>query len=221
MIKGIIFDFDGVLIDSEHINIAAGVRAFKEFGYELSTDDKKLIPGQHSENIVSQILELRDLSLPKEALLKRYSEIYGGVWENMVTVMPHVTETLQRLKNDGIVLGLATNNRRLRVEIFLRQTGLGNIFSAIVSGEDVVKRKPDPEIYVEAKTRLGLPDKSILAVEDGVIGFMAAKRAGLQCAVVLNQYSAGQDFSSADFVFKTLADLMDHLTEKKLLDKIS
>jgi len=221
MIKGIIFDFDGVLIDSEHINVAAATQAFKEFGYELSAEDRKLIPGQHSEDVVSQIMKARGLNLPREALLRRYSEAYGDMWEDMVTVMPHAKETLQVLIDKGVVLGLATNNYRSRVEAFLRQTELGNIFSAIVSGEDVTKRKPDPEVYIKAKSKIGLPDESILAIEDGLVGFTAATGAGLRCAIVLNQYSVGQDFSKADFVFESLADLTSHLTEKKLLDKTS
>ncbi|HEY5220928.1 MAG TPA: HAD family phosphatase [Candidatus Paceibacterota bacterium] len=220
MIKGIIFDFDGVLIDSEHINITAGIQAFKEFGYDLSNADKKLIPGQHSENVISQILKLRGLDLPKEALREQYSKAYGDMWEDAVTVMPQAKETLQRLKSGGITLGLATNNYRSRVETFLKQTELGNIFSVIVSGEDVAKRKPDPEVYVRAKIKLGLPDESILAIEDGAVGLASAKGAGLRCAIILNQYSAGQDFSNADFVFKSLAELINHLSENKLMDKI-
>jgi HAD superfamily hydrolase (TIGR01509 family) len=216
MIKGIIFDFDGVLIDSEYINIEAGTRAFRDFGYELSPADKQLIPGKHSEDVVAEILKLKGWKLQEKSIIDRYAEIYDGMWGNGVVIAPRSKEVLSILKGRGIVLALATNNSRPRVDWFLQKISGEDIFSVVISGDDVTRRKPDPEIYIKAKSSLGFSDELLLAVEDSPSGLMAAKGAGLRCAMIVNQYNLHNAFPGADQVFTSLQELPDYFSSEFL-----
>jgi len=208
MINAIIFDFDGVLADSEHINIEAGVRVFGEIGHELNGEERKYIAGKHSKDTVPYIIKSRGINIEEEVIVQRFQQLYNELWESDVLAMPAIKEALHALKKKGIVLAIATNNRKARVDIFIDRFGLDDIFSIIIGNEDITKRKPDPEVYLKAIEKLGLPSEVIIAVEDSAVGLQAAKAAGLRCAVIPNQYTIDHDFLSADFVLKSAHDLL-------------
>ena len=209
MINAIIFDFDGVLADSEHINIEVGVRVFREIGHELNDEERKYIAGKHSKDTVPYLIKLRGINIEEEVIVERYQELYNEFWGKGILAMPAIKETLHSLKKKGIVLAIATNNRKARVDIFIDRFELENLFSMVVGNEGISKRKPDPEVYLKAVEKLGLSSDVILAVEDSNVGLRAAKAAGLRCAVIPNEYTVEHDFSSADFVLKSLHDLLD------------
>lgn len=209
MIKAVIFDFDGVIADSEHVNIEGGVQAFKEIGHDLDDDDKQFIVARDSRAIVSHIMRSKGISASEDELVERYRQLYDDLWETGVRAMPAIQNTLHALEKKDLVFALATSNRRSRVESFLKQFELTGIFSIIVGGEKVAKKKPDPEVYLKTLEELGLPASVVLTVEDSSVGLRAAKAAGLRCAVIPNKHTAAHDFSSADFILKSPEELLD------------
>ncbi len=208
MIKAIIFDFDGVLADSEHVNIESGIRTFRELGYELNDEDKGFIVGKHSKDTVPHFIKIKDINVQEEQAVERYRDIFEDLWSGGVQAMPAIEKTLHILKQKNIVLALATNNRQSRVDAFLKQFKLEDVFSVIVDNKRVTRRKPDPEVYLKALEELHLPPDVVLAVEDSNVGLEAAKAAGLRCAVIPNKYTKSHDFSSANFILKTPQDLL-------------
>lgn len=202
--QNVIFDLDGVLIDSELINIKAGQIAFDDFGYELSENDLKLIPGRHSSDYVPIIIQNNSLAFIPTEVAALCHEKFHTLWEDMVTLMPQAKETLLFLREEGVRLALVTSSGQSTVLKFLSKFALENFFTAIVSADDVQLRKPNPEPYLKAIQKLNRDPVTMMVVEDTEIGVTAAKEAGLKCIAVPNRYTQHQNFSKADHVVASL-----------------
>ncbi len=206
-IKVIIFDFDGTLVDSEDANIESGSEAFNKFGYTLSAEDKAVILAKHPLDFVPEIIAKNKLELPAEELIRESTARYEDIYTRTRTLRPGAKELLEFLKAKGTVVAIATSSDRLQVDQFIKTFGFENIFSSIVSQEDVRQRKPDPEAYLLSLKRLGVRPEDALAIEDSEIGLAAAKGAGLKCTVIPSSQTKGQDFSRADYIFGSLTEV--------------
>lgn len=211
MIQVVIFDLDGVLIDSEPINIKAAEQAFAEFGYSLSTEDIALIPGRHSADYVPIIVKNNNLSLVLERVASVVHDHYYILWPQMVRLMPEAAETLTSLKKAGMILALVTSANRSTVYTFLERFGFQDLFEVLVTADDISHRKPDPEPYLKALAQLHQPADSFMVVEDTALGVAAAKAARLRCVAIPNDYTRKQDFSQADHVLTSLREVADVL----------
>jgi putative hydrolase of the HAD superfamily len=210
MIQGIIFDFDGVLVDSERANIEAAIKTFKDMGKPLSPSEIESIPGRSSMDFIPLFLKQRDIDDSGEHKKTYEKNIanYNTLWENVVTISEGLKQTLEALATQNKKLAIATTNRREIVEMFFKKSGMRDKFSIIVTSEDVKKRKPDPEVYESAIKQLQLPQQNVIAVEDTAIGLHAAKAAGIRCAVIPNEHTKNDDFSGADFILSSMLDLL-------------
>lgn len=210
MIQGIIFDFDGVLVDSERVNIEAAIKTFKDIGKSLNTREIASIPGTSSIDFIPRFLRSRGIDdlIEYKKLYEINLENYNTLWSDIVTMYPSTKETIETLIDQGKKLAIATTNRREIVNIFFNKFGTRDVFSVVVTGEDVKKRKPDPEVYLTALERLGFPQEAVIAVEDTAIGLRAAKSAGIRCAVIPNEHSKDDNFSEADFALSSINDLL-------------
>ena len=207
-LKAVIFDFDGVLIDSEIVNIEAGAKAFGEFGYELTQEDRAKIVGLHSHDYVKMFQGRMGFSEEiRTKILEKIVEEYNLIFEGLIKLQPHVKEVLEYLRNKNIVMGIATTNRRQRVETFFRKYNLENYFAFAITSEDLTKRKPDPEAYQLAKSRTPFEDAEILTIEDSEYGVNSAKGAGLVCAAVPTHLTKDHDFSRADYVWSSIKEV--------------
>jgi HAD superfamily hydrolase (TIGR01509 family) len=211
MIQGIIFDFDGVLVDSEQVNIDAAIKTFQELGKPLTPQETASIPGISSMDFIPVFSKKRGIDDPAEH--QRLYEInranYNMLWENVVTMPDGAKDTIETLLSQNKKLAIATTNLLETVEMFLKKFGMHNIFSIIVTGENVKRRKPDPEVYLLAIEQLNLPKQNIVAVEDTTIGLRAAKGAGIRCVIIPSEHTKKDDFSGADFIFPSMRDLLN------------
>ena len=210
MIKGVIFDFDGVLVHSEKANIEAAVKTFKDIGKPLTEEEEKLIPGRASLDFIPEFLRVRGDDSPDshDHVYTINKENYTMIWKEVVVIFPLVQSTLKELISEGKVLGIATTNRKETIEMFFDNFGMREYFSYVITGEDVQKRKPDPEVYNLAVEKSGLSKEELLAVEDTSIGLSSAKRAGLRCVVIPNEYTAHENFSQADHIVESIQDIL-------------
>lgn len=207
---GTAFDFDGVLVESEPINVAAAEKTFRELGQPLSEEEMLYVPGRSSRRFIPEFLKRRG-----EASTTRIDEIvqrnimnYDALWAIRVKLMPGVHKVCVTLSTLGVKLAIVTSNRRAVVERFKSRFGL-SCFDVIVSSEDVTQHKPDPQCYSLAGARMGIPVQRILAVEDTSIGVQAAKLAGLACAAIPSaEASSRDDFRRADYTLHSLHELI-------------
>ena len=205
-----IFDLDGTLVDSEHVNVAAATKTFEELGAPITEAEKESVIGRSTKIFMPPLLEVRQVAKDKwEAIIVENRRNYDALWREKVTLMPGVASTLNTLEAKHAVLAIGTTNRRAVVERFLDLFGFRDYFSVIVTSVNVVRHQPDPEVYTKALALLGTNPERTLVVEDTAIGVAAAKAAGLPCAAVPNVYSSGQDFAQADFVLTSIINILD------------
>jgi len=208
MIKAIIFDLDGVLLDSVGRDIAITVRVFNKFGYSITPSDEQYIIGWHPADRISFFA--KKFNIPEEEqrlIVADEKRLYRELWDSTSKLLPEVKETLETIKNKGLKLALATTSTSDSVSRFMQKFRLQGYFKLILTREDASQRKPNPEIYIKAMNELGYNTDEIIVVEDTKIGVTAAKSAGLKCVAIPNQYTKNQDFSRADYVIKSISEL--------------
>ncbi len=180
MVKGVIFDMDGVLVDSGPAHVASWRVLAGKHGVEMSDQQFAACFGQTSRDIIRQLWgqhvsndDVRRFDDEKEAA---YREIITG----KVPLSPGTREMLTALQQDGCVLAVATSGPRENVELVLREAKLGPFFAAVVTGFDVNKGKPAPDCFLLAAERMGLPPENCVVVEDAPVGIQAALAANMK-----------------------------------------
>jgi len=216
-VKGVIFDMDGVIIDSEPIH----VKLEKEIIEEAGGDYAKLKPedfmGTTDVQMWSTIKEQFGLKLSVEELINICRERFIQTIPQ-IPLVDNVLDFMAALRNNGYKLGLASSNNERAVETVRNQFGLDQYIEVFVNGEAVSKGKPDPEIFLTAAKLLGLQPEDCLVIEDSRNGVLAAKAAGMRCIGFQNKNSGRQDLSKADLIvtsFKnlTIEDIKNLLNE--------
>ena len=214
-IRGVIFDMDGVIVDSHPSHRAAWKQFLQSVGHPASDSEIDFIlDGRKREEILRHFLgelsaeEIRNYGNRKDQMLRelgsRIQPIAGAI------------EFLVELRQVGIAMGLATSAARIRAEATLSELGIKDYFDAIVSGDDVPIGKPDPSIYHLAATRLQESPTRLLAFEDAASGVHAALWAGLRCVGVASGprveqlRAAGAEVVISDFKSLSLSDLFTH-----------
>ncbi len=209
VIKAVIFDLDGVLIDSVDLHCKAFMQAFREFGIKGDRKRVKEMLGESALQIIKKSA-LRDLTNEEAiAIRDRKTEIYQSLLgENPGKVVaPGARELLEKLKKMGLKIGLATGTRKTNVDNVLPFIGR---FDAIVAVEDVKRSKPDPEIYTKAIEKLGVKPTEAVVVEDAVYGVLAGKRAGAKVIAIEKTFPRERlAEAGADFIVKELVDVLE------------
>lgn len=202
-----IFDWDGVIIDSSAHHEESWERLADETRYELPPGHFKKGFGMKNEFIIPNLLhwtsdpeEINRLSLRKEAL---YREI---VLEWGLKPLPGVVAWLDRLRDAAIPCAIGSSTHRLNIETGLALIGLKDRFQTVITAEDVSHGKPDPEVFLKAGSRLGLPPESCVVFEDALVGIEAAHRGGMKVVAVATTNSIDA-LKSADLAVHQLDEL--------------
>lgn len=211
--RAIVFDMDGLMIDSETVYWAVGRELAREFGKEVS--DQTLGKMMGRSPIKSVEIYAQDLGLsqsPRELLAMREARVKQAL-ERGVEPMPGLFDVLDRFKRRH-KLAIATSAPMELVEVVARKLDLRRYFDAIQTSDDVTHGKPDPEIYLKAMGRLGVAPADCAVLEDSSNGALAGKRSGAYTVAVPSQYTRDQDFSFVDYVARDLRDAARHLIER-------
>ncbi len=218
--KAVIFDCDGVLVDTEYLKFLAWQGALASKNITLSFEEYQPLIGHSKRNILHQI-ELLKVERISEEVIELNTARYHILQKQgvipipeMITFAKNLAEQKDRL---GIKLGLASSASREEIQQNLKQIGLEEIFDLIISGTDDLdsyvdsegKNKPKPYIYLEAAKRLNLSPSECLVFEDTSAGVEAAATAGMIAIAVPNRYTIMHDFSKANKILFSYQDLSD------------
>lgn len=202
MISTVLFDLDDLLSDTESLHCRAYQAVLRQHGVDLSEQ-------QYHEHWVRQGLGVADylrdrgLALDPTALRKAKAVEYALLVESCCQPMPGAMDLLDRLRVRK-TLGLASSAYADAVEAVLAKLRIADRFECIVTGNQVRRLKPFPDIFLEAARRLGVRPDQCVVIEDAEKGVLAARAAGMKCIAVPSPRTAGNDFSAADLVLPSL-----------------
>ena len=209
-IKAVIFDMDGVLVDSEHVIEAAAVKALKEYGVEARPEDFIPFVGAGDDRYIGGVAEKYGLSYRKE-MKERLYEIYLEILEDELGVFEGALPLLEILKKEGYILALASSADKIKVKANLKAAGIpAEYFSCVFTGEDVSEKKPSPEIYLKTAEKLAARPGECVVVEDALNGIESAKSAGMVSVGVAASFSAEElQKAGADYVCPDISGVFD------------
>jgi HAD superfamily hydrolase (TIGR01509 family) len=215
-IQTIIFDMDGLLVDSEPLARRSWEQVIQPYGFKLDEATYSLMIGLRLEES-SRLLQSR-LGIPAEAqeLARRKEAVLAQLSTEGIPPMPGLDALLAELRIRKIPWAVATSNRRPFAEQVLQQLGIWAACRSLITGPEVQRGKPAPDIYLLAAERMGVEPQRCLALEDSVPGAQAAKAAGLVTIAVPGPHERATSFPFADYVFDTLGDVAREIDQ--LLD---
>lgn len=206
-ISAVIFDMDGVLLDSEPLHLRATQAALGERGASYTERDNRAFFGATDAELFGVLRILFDLPVPAATLVAAKRDRLVALIRTEARPLPGVPAVPRQLRTAGLPLALASSSPRPVVDVVLETLGLEGLFQAVVSGDDVARGKPAPDAFLLAARRLGVPAERCLVVEDSRNGVLAAKAAGMTVAAVPCPATSHEDFSPADWVLPSLEAL--------------
>jgi beta-phosphoglucomutase len=207
MIKGVLFDMDGVLVDSEPFICKAAIIMFSELGVIVLPEDFNPYVGMGENRYIGGVAENHGVNVDIEEVKARTYEIYEIIVRGKLSPLPGTHEFISECRKKGLKLALATSADRGKMEVNLREIGLpSETFDAIITGLDVENKKPFPDIYIKAANSIGLEPQECLVVEDAVSGIKAGKSAGCRCLALTSSFDASA-LEEADWICGSLLDV--------------
>jgi|SRR5664279_889799 len=204
MIKGVLFDMDGVLVDSESYICKAAIMMFNELGISVLPKDFEQFAGMGENKYIGGVAEKYGIAVDIEKVKARTYKIYGEIVKGKLLPLPGAQNFIAKCRNKGLRLALATSADRVKMEVNLKETGLSpDLFESIITGLDVEKKKPFPDIYLKAAECLDLDPKNCLVVEDSFSGIKAGKAAGCKCLAVRSSVEEAK-LKEADWICDSL-----------------
>jgi beta-phosphoglucomutase len=211
MIKGVLFDMDGVLVDSETFICKAAIMMFSELGLSVSAEDFQPFVGMGENKYLGGVAARHGLNVDIEKVKARTYGIYEEIVRGRLLPLPGANEFIKKCINKDLRLALATSADRIKMEVNLKEIGLSpELFHSIITGLDVKRKKPFPDIYSKAVKSLGLIPGNCLVVEDAVSGIKAGKEAGCRCLAVTSSFDAAL-LKDADWICESLLNVPEEV----------
>jgi beta-phosphoglucomutase len=217
MIWALIFDVDGVVADTEALNARASVLMFQElYGVTVRPEDFRPFVGHGDERYCEGVAEKYGVSINTQAAVeRRAANFFRLLQDEPLPASPGVLAIVAAARRDPEVkLAIATSGQKAKQFPVITGAGLRlEWFGAVITGDDVTRKKPDPQIYLLTAVRLGVPPAHCVVFEDAPAGVQAAKAAGMVCVAVTSTVTA-EELQAADLLVGSLAEVsMDRLRQ--------
>ncbi|MGI4835441.1 MAG: HAD family hydrolase [Janthinobacterium lividum] len=209
MIRTVIFDMDGVIIDTEPIHHAAFLKLFAELEIDVSAAEYASFLGSSTRNVMQRLRARYNLPQTPETLLLRKRELFNAQFDTdpSLDLLPGVRPLLDDICRAGLGLVLASSASKATIKRVFDRFGLAPYFAHVVSGEDFEQSKPNPAIFLHAAALAATPVAECLVIEDSANGVAAAKAAGIYCIGYASPHSEGQDLRLANQVISDFSEL--------------
>ncbi|MCM3601268.1 HAD family hydrolase [Robertmurraya korlensis] len=219
MYKAIIFDFDGLIVDTESVWYNVTKEVMLDYGYDLKLENFAKYIGTTGGGLYDELSAISTQPIDRELVKSRTNELYQQR-KNQFALREGVLDYLQAAKEHGLKIGLASSSSRKWVVDYLERFKILHYFEVIKTSDDVQKVKPDPELYVKALQELGVESNEALCFEDSLNGLTAAVGAGLNCVIVPNPVTQYLDFKGHVHRLTSMSELsfdalLDHLAKKQ------
>lgn len=206
MIRGVALDMDGLLFDTERLYWEVGDRVLQRRGHRYRKPLQERMMGRIGVAALQQMVDFHQLSDSAEDLLEESDQLFTEMLAAGVDTMPGVESWIEHLKRSGVPFGLATSSRRKFVDMLFRQVDWFDSLAFVLTGDDVTRGKPDPEMYLKAAQKLSIAPHEMLVLEDSGNGCAAAVAAAAFTVAVPSEHTRGQSFQGARLVIDSLLD---------------
>jgi beta-phosphoglucomutase family hydrolase len=200
LIRAVIFDLDGVIVESEDAHIEAERQTFQEHNVKISAEELHTYTGTMAKVMFTELIAKYKLNTTFEEINSQKEEILLKLLDQDAEPTKGVLNLIQELKRRGIKLAVGSSSNRKLVNYILNKLNLTHTFDCVITAEDIEHSKPDPEIFLKAATELGVKPNQCLVIEDSKLGVEAAKSAGMKSIGYRNPHSGNQDLSKADAI---------------------
>ena len=212
-IKSIIFDMDGVIFDTEKVYLRIWSEVFSDYGYKLEREDYLSVMGKGRKGVVEKFLERYGEDLPITEMYKeKDAKLAKVIDNNEVPLKKGALDLLNYLKENNYKVALATSAKRERVDKQLKGANIIDKFDAIVTRDDIVNTKPNPDIFLKACELLGSSNEECLVIEDSSAGIRAAFNAKIKSFHVEDLKVADEEIKELSTKqFKSLVDIYNYI----------
>ncbi|MBF6608292.1 MAG: HAD family hydrolase [Flavobacterium sp.] len=209
MIRTVIFDMDGVIVDTEPLHKFAYYAHFDELGIVVSDEMYATFTGNSTRNVFQKLKSTFAIEAEVEDLIQRKRTIFNDAFDTseILCLLPGVKDLIVDLNQNDMQLILASSASKGTIARVFNRFELTRYFSHIVSGEDFPKSKPDPAIFIHAARLSGDGFDECVVIEDSTNGVKAAKAAGLACIGYKSEHTKFQDISDADWIISSFDEL--------------
>lgn len=208
MLKAVIFDMDGVIIDSEPLRVKAVILAMQKFGLTLTEDFCYKFIGTTSVHMFETIRKDYNLSVPVIELIAANEATKKELLKvESYPIIPYVKELIQDLYNNGLKLAIASSSSMEEIKATVQTLDISSYISALISGSEVKNPKPAPDIFLKTAQELKVDPSECIVLEDSYVGVTAAKAAGMTRIGFLNSHSGIQDLSQVNFVIEGFEEI--------------
>ena len=215
MIEAVLFDLDGLRVDSEHHSIASWQAVLAKRGVQFDQAALDSVLGQRVIETAQTAIRLFHLPEQPEDLANEKAEYQITHLDGNVKPMSGLSELLDFIDRSGLKKAVASSGLRRYIDAVLINAHIHNRFNIIVSGEDVVNGKPAPDVFLAAARALNVAPQNCLVLEDAPFGVQAAKAAGMTCFAVPNPSAGALDLSLADRIVPSLHEVINYLTSNE------
>lgn len=207
--KAVIFDMDGVLVNSEPVHVAIEKEIFEDLGISFGDEEIHQFIGTTNTEMWGMIKAMKNLEQSSSELAKLSIDRKTDMMKTMdMEPIEGIRQLVDHLKTEGYKLAVASSSPMVHIELILQKFGMRHLFHAVASGEEVPKGKPAPDVFLEAARQLEVPVEYCTVIEDSSHGITAAKAAGMSCIGYDNVHSEGQSYDHADAVVQHIDEII-------------
>lgn len=214
-LKAVLFDMDGVIVDTEPLHRKAYFKTFNDLGIDVSEDLYTSFTGASTKRVCDTLINKFNLKQTYEEIAKTKRDYFKDYFYNdeEFDLIPGVKELIQHYYENGITLILASSATMATINMVFEKFELEKYFSGKISGAELKESKPHPEVFLLAAKMANEPVENCMVIEDSTNGILASHRANIFCAAYRSPHSKNQDYTLANIVVSDYVDLE--------LDKIS
>lgn len=219
--EAVIFDMDGVLVDSEPLQVESFNEILQSYNIRISQTEFKRFVGRTQKEIFSELKEIYQIGESVESLIAKKRIQYLRLVNSKLTAMPGLLDLIALLKEKKIKIGVASSSPLMDIEMVLQRIELDQQFDAVLSAFNLPKGKPDPEVFLRTANVLEVQPSHCMVIEDTAVGVLAAKRAKMSCIAMPNFFTREQDFQLADYIADNMVEVKTILQELSEYEELS